>query len=812
MESQPVLEPVLDPQSENLLESDEIYDSDDVADDFEAQTVDVDAEAEAEAEEDVGDDFVAVDETTASDNQFAQRIRQRAEEEHHEQLRMCPHFNYTYQDTDGFQVELEEWFEYGNNYLIVIARSTFESEGPGAGFGKKQLQERKTIINELRDDLQSRLQSKVESSSKDMRLVLICLSYVAMGAFYEASNLDDHFEQIKSNCKLLWKSDILPVLYDHMRPCFEFILDQAGSADINAKLEEVKFSMTVFYFILESCRITDEEDLATSLSELSPPILPYFTELIARLRWTMADDFPMRNVLLLFWKCILCLFGGRAKLETAKNFIKVHYNLPTTHDPDDVITASPLDYHEFREDLISRYPTYNAPVSQLNDDALNSIGLAKFIEVPRPSHTQALNNSMPPPTVHIATPAPSPPLAPIIGTGQKLRKSVFMTNQSFPFLFPTEDIGEKDGNNSTTTVPHSIVEAGELFSSRIRTTPAMIQLWNEKDKFMQHERGWSEANKSSQPWDTLDTPESRTLQRVQDYYIAALPFLSSFINVLLRLMLSNVNFKLNQGSCFEEGVDMRRTREINLKSISAILDLLSSWFKVSHVLKSEYFSTLLFDTHYYLVIYKFLYLHTPLERALENPDIAHFNFFAQCRMRSDSTFHNYGEMFTPKILPTPEMAKYSTEINSFSSRYFFTIINFIRVLRRMTKGKTQRIIVLAELPSDTLKKVLSVHQEDLYKMVLEIFKEQAPYNGRKWKYSNMDLVSAIYLHCKAKLRDDWLSGLDISGEVDDAYPQELAMRSLTQFYNNRLVSGGDPTENEDSDVEGLNLHDLSVQG
>jgi hypothetical protein len=92
---------------------------------------------------------------------------------------------------------------------------------------------------------------------------------------------------------------------------------------------------------------------------------------------------------------------------------------------------------------------------------------------------------------------------------------------------------------------------------------------------------------------------------------------------------------------------------------------------------------------------------------------------------------------------------------------------------------------VAKLPSEILKRALSVYQEDLWRTVLEIFKEQVPYNGKKWKYNNMDIISAIYLHCKAKLRDDWLSGLDVTAEIDDSYPQEVAIRALVQFYNGR---------------------------
>lgn len=39
-------------------------------------------------------------------------------------------------------------------------------------------------------------------------------------------------------------------------------------------------------------------------------------------------------------------------------------------------------------------------------------------------------------------------------------------------------------------VPASIIEAGELFSTRTRMTRATRQLWEERERFLKFERGW----------------------------------------------------------------------------------------------------------------------------------------------------------------------------------------------------------------------------------------------------------------------------------------------------------------------------------
>ena len=98
--------------------------------------------------------------------------------------------------------------------------------------------------------------------------------------------------------------------------------------------------------------------------------------------------------------------------------------------------------------------------------------------------------------VHIATPAPSPPPSPVGGKGAK--KQNYQTNQNFPFLYPPPNSSASSvwgkvevGQIDATSVPESILEAGDLFQRRIRMTLAMRQLWKEREEFLRHERGWA---------------------------------------------------------------------------------------------------------------------------------------------------------------------------------------------------------------------------------------------------------------------------------------------------------------------------------
>lgn len=129
-------------------------------------------------------------------------------------------------------------------------------------------------------------------------------------------------------------------------------------------------------------------------------------------------------------------------------------------------------------------------------------------------------------------------------------------------------------------------------------------------------------------------------------------------------------------------------------------------------------------------------------------------------------------------------------ITNFSWRAFFTAINHLRILQKIVKSKPHRQLVMVQYKySNILKKSLKVPQPDIRLYTLKVIKGQVPYCHRKWRQSNMRIITAIYLHCKPELRDDWLAGLTMEEEMGEALPQEQALRSLTYWYNLRRYPG-----------------------
>jgi hypothetical protein len=219
----------------------------------------------------------------------------------------------------------------------------------------------------------------------------------------------------------------------------------------------------------------------------------------------------------LFWKSILLVFGGTPEINSVK---KATNELNEFEEgAGKIITASPLDYHIFRQEIISKYPAYTPPQPLLPLEPDNNSILPPLPN--RPNRANGANGIIPHPMnvnssgasilhqpVHIATPAPSPPPSPPVG-GKAGKKQNYQTNQNFPFMYPPLDstsnsaggkgaaglqellVGRKwEGSD----IPKSILEAGELFAKRMRMTRAMRQLWDEREKFLKFERGWEGEN------------------------------------------------------------------------------------------------------------------------------------------------------------------------------------------------------------------------------------------------------------------------------------------------------------------------------
>ncbi|GAA6035376.1 hypothetical protein JCM8097_008842 [Rhodosporidiobolus ruineniae] len=369
------------------------------------------------------------------------------------------------------------------------------------------------------------------------------------------------------------------------------------------------------------------------------------------------------------------------------------------------------------------------------------------------------------------------------------------------------------------------------------------------------------AEEVSKKREELETraADLKRLERVEVLYRSTLPHLQSAVIVLLKLLLATVTANQNLAGpggmngannaeptssdpppdlSFED-CDILRHREITSKAVSAILILTLKWFKASHVMKFHYFSQLLVDSNCLLLILKMFGLQEVSTLVRIKHDVPDRNFFKFCNDHINPSASSPRPEDALLALPPPgarpgsppsaaggdrptsssptnsdPAVKSSTSstsggddielVSDYSWRNFFSTINFVHILQKLTKRKTHRVLLMVQYKSSAiLKRILKVSHPTLQLYVLKVIKSQVPYCGRKWRQSNMKVITAIYLHCRPDLRDEWLAGVDVDADVEESLPHEQALRSLVRFFNTKHYSTFAPfLHRRSSDVDG----------
>ena len=224
---------------------------------------------------------------------------------------------------------------------------------------------------------------------------------------------------------------------------------------------------------------------------------------------------------------MLYTFGGLKEVRKIKDNLAQDLSEPKTDDTHARITASPLDYHLFRQEITSKYPAFDPPPPLFPFESDNASMIPPSQEPSRPTtngptNLDAQSSSILHQPVHISTPAPSPPPSPAGPGGKGVKKQNYQTNQLFPFVYPPLDASSNDlgGKGSTalqdalvgrkwqgSDIPASILEAADIFSKSMRATRAMKQLWAERVRFMKYERGYDNLERKPEPDGSSDSDE-----------------------------------------------------------------------------------------------------------------------------------------------------------------------------------------------------------------------------------------------------------------------------------------------------------------
>ncbi|KAK3373845.1 hypothetical protein B0T24DRAFT_666999 [Lasiosphaeria ovina] len=866
-------------------------------------------------------------------------------------------YDYVYEDMGPIDEEIDEWFMYNFWQWVRLNAANRAFHGVWARLPARDY----TWDEAGREAQQSFVRealASMQSPDKSTRGEAIgALVYLVLGRWTETvraasmPNLNEgkvksaatkvQLDAIRAGVQLLSDCDGIPVIWDALKSAFEpfWHVTDEHPQNLQVLAEELIHLMTIMYMALQVA-LDDPDGVASVHSELlalNPNLVHFMLHATARLRWDEACILPQTQVFLFFFKSILLVFGGSKEIADTK---KATSETQNDDGEKSTITASPLDYHVFRQEITSKYPAYIPPQPAIPLEAEQTSLLPQLPN--HPTRDRSTNGILPGPPgqsggasilhqpVHIATPAPSPPPSPGPG-GKGGKKQNYQTNQNFPFMYPPLDAtsnsaGGKGGAGlqdllvgrkwEGSDVPASILEAGELFSRRVRMPRATRQLWDEREKFLKFERGWDgedndivdeldlssltleekeelglltadEQNQMAPEPEVdygpreLDERTKERLRAVESFYSEALPHLQSLVIVLLKAVVAIAsslvpppppngqqhpaaagqnNQRLNGGgpgagrqdaanghggagkgelsSPSENDVDEARSREIAAKAVTGVMILLLKWLKLSHVLKFEYMTQLLLDSNYLPLVLKLFALQDVQQVVESKTDRIEQSFFYFCGSRAGAILSNNvpnptttefeediseeeDEAAPPPIKrrrspqragfeegeaaaaapageekPTtrPEVDELGYPVNplpkepitEFSRRNFFTLINYLRVMQKICKHKAHRNLLMVNYKSSNiLRKSLKVPQQELRLYTLKLFKNQVPYCGRKWRQSNMRVITAVYLHCRPELRDEWLAGSDVDAEVEEALPLEQALRSLTHWFNMR---------------------------
>lgn len=478
--------------------------------------------------------------------------------------------------------------------------------------------------------------------------------------------------------------------------------------------------------------------------------------------------------------------------------------------------------------------------------ALNfhSNSMTNLLETPRTNKAHTVMGQLPTPTLHLSTPVTSPPSTPseFMSGGEKIRK-MYHVHQGMPLLYPFEELQtvpqavlEADRLLDKT--------ARESYSFKQFYQERLAFMKQERGIESGYESVEEMPNLKTLTSTSLSQSEiercRRSLNRVENFYSTCMLRFRSLVEVMVSVIASNkldvnlrdIELEINSSDSFLSrfGADSMvsfqvknalfrklesiRAKDVTLKAVSGILIFLLRWLKASHILKSFYFGTVMLDAGFLTVFMDFIsdsfnnnalqktdnenlaltsYEILSAQNKLLNPRIClpQFDFFNLCLGQNEPPAKVDLVNSTPICRMKHEIddnGERIVHINDFNEEFCAILTNLFSATNEiLIENMSQRVIMFNETkPTDLMKIILlNFENKDLQTPILKVFKKLTPYQGRKWRASNMDVISRIYMNLRLSLKDDWLCGKDLESDLNSCYEQESALRSLLQFYNIR---------------------------
>ncbi|CAF0947828.1 unnamed protein product [Didymodactylos carnosus] len=757
----------------------------------------------------------------------------------HENLLDVPEFNFIYDDSDILQTEIAELYAYSEEPEFVWNANAYDTLFRAKHHGTDQWKDLSPLE---KTDFMVYLLEQCEFVDRTRRCsALRAILYLMQGVFYQCSDVDEYFTNVKENILIFYSCDGIQTFIDLFNMELERLCHDNSLKMMNKNLsdnQDIRVIICVLYTVIEFARkLTDTGENWLHFKKLLKHDLSHrndndelfastlFNSICVFCNAPPSPPLPIRKLLLLLWKLILFTLGGIEDAFEQKNIIRQKHNLSTiVENPSKVIQkmqpispplagAEGLDMQQNESGGSSSRRakrqsfTKQSALDADAEDSSNSNSSSSTLSTLTNSSASDDDGTMslvPPSTPAISTDSVVDPTS----TSPTLPDPATLFNKELPWLPKVRQkdletfldhtrkkfvgFSIKDDLDTLIGLPNPIHESVKILKQHLYISLSETQMQNE-DEITKYPLSKKETVVPDIPAERL---YHATLPQIPQFLIAMLKLLltstptakpkAESINILCDVIPEEMPITMVQ--TMKLAFDINRHKEMIVKAVSAILLLLLKHFKVNHIYQFEYICQNLVFSNCITVILKF-FNHNILSHIQAKNTIPILDF-PNC-----------------VIGHQPELTAEAFDVSdneNYCWRNMFSSINLLRILNKLTKGKHART-----MSAPILRKTLRVKQAMMQLYALKLLKLQTRYLGRQWRKSNMMAISAIYQRVRHRLNDDWAYGNEQETQSWDFQTEERALRNKIDLFNHRRYrSSSNPNENklQNSSTQNASVH------
>ncbi|KAI8898100.1 hypothetical protein BC833DRAFT_620614 [Globomyces pollinis-pini] len=674
-------------------------------------------------------------------------------------------------------------------------------------------------------DIEQCLQDLVKGNSSKRIISASKLLYYSQGNFPVKSK-EILMDLMKEHNAQLVKLGTFPIVYKIFKLMVSFFdsfekledIEKSTQLIIDAVILETTICLCLLYMMVTFN--SNDPAFVKMLASESPYLPSFLFQTLVKLAEGNRHMFPVKKVindysltlklLLLVWRVLDALVGNEKTIANAKQETRNKAGLSSKQKS--YTSTSPQEYLHHHTILSYRYPSYFLP------DLHQTIpGYVPGMCVPLSNNSKRLLYQY---------------YNPIVGQLDNALQAHLEISRHSVIVHPNSFSNQYG-------IPISIQESIDVHMKNLHIAASSLQLAKER-QISQQKCFYNEDKSTDMPLHTL---------YIKQFYETMSIELPQIITMLIRLLfylnisatgesnasdfskLENLTgLSEDQRKIEFEKLENIKHRESVTHVVSCLILLILIVSKRYHICGFEHVSQTLVENNGPILLLKLLsawFVNPPNRQQKQTkypaedepvsnflmggewlsarPHFSELSFMEFCLQNNSST--------TPVNLQQSSNGQRSdTTLGSVNTAYqgspqnFLTTINLLRILQKLTKNKTHRILLLVKWKaSAVLKRMLKVNNTPLQLYALKLIKSQTPYLGKKWRTNNMHIVSLIYMNVRHKLKEDYLAG-DADTDPEEALQQELNLKRLVNQFHERLCSKISNTQNYPPSVaDGLEM-------